>query len=495
MQNLIDIENISKSFPGVQALNKVSLDVKPGEVVGLMGENGAGKSTLIKILAGVYHKDSGRILFEGNEVNILSPSQSQHLGISVIFQELNLLPNLNIAENIFMGREKSSHGIFLNKKETIQEASKLMKEVGLECDPTIRVQDLSLSQRQMVEVAKALSLQSKLIIMDEPTSSLTNRETETLFDIIHKLNQNGVSIMFVSHKIAEVQQICDRVHILRDGNFIGTLEKKDVTEDKIIQMMVGRILEGIFEKGAAEISDTVLEVRNLSTQKLLKDINFKIRRGEILGFAGLIGAGRTEVMRALFGIDKKTHGTILMEGREITINSPLDAITQGMGFVPEDRKSQGLILGMSVKRNITLPGLNLVSRRGFIQKALENRVADEYIDTLRVKTPHRDQTVANLSGGNQQKVVVAKWLAIHPKLLIVDEPTRGIDIGAKKEIHSLISTLAQKGVAIIMISSELPEILGMSDRIIVMNNGTIQGELSREQATQEKIMELAIMRN
>lgn len=492
MEKLLVVENVSKTFPGVKALQDVTLDVKKGEVLALMGENGAGKSTLIKILAGVYSKNSGRIIFDGKEIDITSPVVSQHLGISVIFQELNLLPNLSIAENIFMGREKSTMKFFLDKKRTKKEALKLMNEVGLYCDPHTLVQDLPLSQRQMVEVAKALSLNAKLIIMDEPTSSLTDRETETLFGIINKLKSNGVSVIFVSHKMNEVQRISDRVHILRDGAYIGCLEKEDVTEDKIIQMMVGRKLESIFNKAHAHIGDVVFEVKGLSTEKLLKDISFSLRKGEILGFAGLVGAGRTEVMRAIFGVDKRTKGKIFVEGKEARINSPKDAIRLGIGLVPEDRKKQGLILGMSVKKNITLPGLNLVSKGFFLKRQKEDKVSDTYIERLTIKTPHRDQEVANLSGGNQQKVVVSKWLATSPKVLIVDEPTRGIDVGAKKEIHSLMSSLAAKGVAIIMISSELPEILGMSDRIIVMHDGRIKGELDRANASQERIMEVAL---
>lgn len=491
MDELLVVKNVSKEFPGVKALQNVSLDVRKGEVLALMGENGAGKSTLIKILAGVYIKDSGQITFEGKEVDTNSPAISQQIGISVIFQELNLLPNLSIAENIFAGRERRKAKVFFDKRRTRKEAIRLMDEVGLDCDPDILVKDLSLSQKQMVEVAKALSLKAKLIIMDEPTSSLTNREVETLFSIINKLKRNGISVIFVSHKINEVKRISDRVHVLRDGRYIGCLEKGEINEDRIIQMMVGRKLESIFDKAETQISDTVLEVRNLSTSKL-RNVNFKVRKGEILGFAGLVGAGRTEVMRAIFGVDKKTSGQIFIDGKEVKINSPIDAINAGIGFVPEDRKSQGLILGMSVMKNITLPGLNNVSRLGFLKKVLEEKTTDNYIEKLRIKTPHRDQTVVNLSGGNQQKVVVSKWLATNPKVLIMDEPTRGIDVGAKKEIHSLMSQLAQNGVAIIMISSELPEILGMSDRIIVMHSGMIKGELNREQASQERIMEIAL---
>ena len=493
MSNLLTVKNITKTFPGVKALQDVSLDVKRGEVLSLMGENGAGKSTLIKILAGVYSKDDGKIIFDDKEVEINSPIESQNLGISTIFQELNLIPNLSIAENIFVGRENRSNHFLYSRKKTIRQAEKLMDEVGLHCDPDKLVKDLPLSQRQMVEVAKALSLNARLIIMDEPTSSLTERETETLFGIIDKLKRSGVSVIFVSHKMNEVQRISDRVHILRDGVYIGCLEKEDVTEEKIIQMMVGRKFESIFDKEQVPITDTVLEVKNLSTKDMLKDVSFKVRKGEILGFAGLVGAGRTEVMRAIFGIDKKDSGEIYMEGKKADIRSPQDAIRYGIGLVPEDRKNQGLVLGMTVKENISMPSLERISRAGFIDLQEEREMAEEYVEKLKVKTPGLEQKVVNLSGGNQQKVVISRWLATNPKVLILDEPTRGIDVGAKKEIHKLVSSLARQGIAIIMISSEMPEILGMSDRIIVMNEGRIKGELQRGSASQEKIMEIAIV--
>lgn len=490
MEQLLEVRGISKSFPGVKALQNVSLDVKKGEVLSLMGENGAGKSTLIKILAGVYSKDQGDIIFQKENVEITSTLASQKLGISVIFQELNLLKNLSVAENIFVGREHRRN-IWFDKRKTREEARKLMEEVGLYCSPDTRVGELSLSQQQMVEVAKALSLQAKLIIMDEPTSSLTERETETLFGIIEKLRRNGISIIFVSHKMKEVSRISDRVHILRDGAYVGCLEKGNISDDQIIQLMVGRRLEAIFEKQEVQIAETVLEVQALNTN-MLKDISFHVRKGEILGFAGLVGAGRTEVLRAVFGIDPIQSGRILFEGNEVKISSPGDAIVLGMGFVPEDRKHQGLILDMSVKKNVSLPGLHSLQQFGFIQRAMELRLAEEYIAKLRIKTPHAEQPVVHLSGGNQQKVVLSKWLARSPKLLILDEPTRGIDIGAKKEIYTIMNELAASGVAIIMISSELPEILGMSDRIVVMNEGRVKGVLDRSSASQERIVELAL---
>jgi len=492
MDELLRVENVSKAFPGVQALDKVSLDIRPGEVVGLIGENGAGKSTLIKILAGVHHPDSGRIYFGGDEVTIPNPQTSQNLGISVIFQELNLLPNLSVVENIFVGREHRSFGVFLDRRKTQQRGLELMHDAGLTCDPWLNVDTLSLSRRQMVEVAKALSINAKLIVMDEPTSSLTEQEVKTLFSIVDRLRQKNVAVIFVSHKLDEVFHLCDRLHVLRDGKDVGSKVTDETTHDEVIRMMVGRDLGSLFVKQEADIGRPVLEVRNLSSSKGVDDVSFSVRSGEILGFAGLVGSGRTEVMRAVFGIDPRTGGSVLIDGKEVNIRIPSDAIGHGIGFVPEDRQLQGLILEMTVRHNVTLPGLRFVSYRGFLRNDKEREVTRSFIDQLSIRTPHQEQAVLNLSGGNQQKVVVSKWLAINPRILILDEPTRGIDVGTKKEIHRLMIKLAQRGVAIIMISSELPEVLAMSDRIVVMHEGRKRGELSREEASQERIMETAL---
>ncbi|MCX6129282.1 MAG: sugar ABC transporter ATP-binding protein [Proteobacteria bacterium] len=491
MQKLLSIHGLSKYFPGVRSLHQVSFDVKKGEVLSLMGENGAGKSTLIKILAGVQRPDQGHIEWNGRKVDIHSPKESQALGISIIFQELNLLENMSVAENIFIAREKKRFGLFLDRKKTFCAARKLLIEVGLDIDPARLVSELSLSQKQMVELAKALSLDAQLIVMDEPTSSLTEKEALVLFQIIDRLKSQGVSIIFVSHKLSEVQRISDRVHVLRDGEYIGSLEKHQIEEAKIIKMMVGRAMNDIFERSSVPCDDIAFEVKGLSTG-FLKNISFKVYRGEILGLAGLVGAGRTEVMRALFGLDKKLEAQFFVKGKPVRIDSVHDAIALGFGFVTEDRKAEGLILGMSAKKNISLASLTRLARAGFIQNAAECQLADESIQRLSIKTPSRDQAVLFLSGGNQQKVVLAKWLAIHPELLIVDEPTRGVDVGAKKEIHAVLNALAKKGVAILMVSSELPEILGMSDRILVMNQGRIQGELQRPEASAEAIMKLAL---
>lgn len=492
MSALFRLENISKAFPGVKALNNVSISIEKGEVLALMGENGAGKSTLIKILAGAYKMDSGEIYCEEKKVQINDRNDSTKLGISIIFQELNLFSNLSVAENIFVNREFRKAGFIYDREKANREASVLLEKVGLSCSPDTKLVDLTISQRQMVEIAKALSSDAKLIIMDEPTSSLTENEVDKLFEIINNLKESGVSILFVSHKINEVKRIADRVHVLRDGEYITTLLKEEITEEAIIKAMVGRNLENIFDKQYAEIGETALEVKNLYTKNFLKNISFNVRKGEIVGFAGLVGAGRSEVMRAVFGLDAITGGEILVNGKPVRIKSPADAIKLGMGFVPEDRKNEGLFLRMSVMKNSSIVMMNKVSKHGVINSAQEYETTRSYVEKLNIKTPNMEKEVMELSGGNQQKVVVAKWLSNEPQILIVDEPTRGIDVGAKKEIHNLISNLAKSGVAIIMISSEMPEILGMCDRIYVMHEGRIKSELSRGEATQEKIMEVIL---
>jgi ribose transport system ATP-binding protein len=491
-QELLRMEKIYKSFPGVDALKDVNISINKGEVMALTGENGAGKSTLINILSGLYQKDSGEIYFEGKLVNITSPLDAQKMDISTIHQELNLMPNLSVGENIFIAREKRKLHYLVDKKKTNDDASALMKYVGLEIDTTTLVKDLSIAQRQMVEVAKALSINSKLIIMDEPTSSLTDREVEILMGIIRKLREQGVSIIYISHKLSEIFDIADRITVLRDGNTIGTADAKECSEEMLIQMMVGRELKDIFAKMESKIGEFIFEVKNITSGKMVKNASFKLKKGEILGFAGLVGSGRSELMRAIFGIDKMDQGEVFLNGEKISTSHPSQAIKHGFGFVPEDRKLQGLILGMAVRENITLSSLEKVSNYVFIKSSSEKAVSLDFIEKLSIKTPNQEQKVLNLSGGNQQKVVIAKWLAISPKILILDEPTKGVDVGAKKEIHHLMSKLTQEGVSIIMISSELPEILGMSDRIVVMHKGVIKGEFLRGEATQEKILSLAL---
>jgi len=486
------VKDATKSFPGVLALNHVSLDVKSGSVLALVGENGAGKSTLMKILSGVYQMETGEIFIDGEKVNISSPLASQHLGISIIYQELNSLLNMNIAENVFIGRETRKKGLI--DKELMHEKTKiLLQKVGLDIDTWTRVGTLSTAQKQMVEVAKALSFNARLIIMDEPTSSLTDTETHTLFKIIRNLKEHGVAIIFITHRLKEIFEIADDVAVMRDGEMVITLQASQTNENEIISNMVGRDIKNIFAKETADIMDVLLEVKNLSTKNFLHDINFHVRKGEILGFAGLVGAGRSEVMRAVFGIDKRETGEIYINGQMVKINNTVDAIRHGMGFVPEDRKEQALILNMNITQNISLAALEDFRRYGFIDQKKEKKEAVKYIKSLQIKTPSEEQIVGNLSGGNQQKVVIGKWMEIKPNILILDEPTRGIDVKTKKEIYMLMSKLAQQGVAIIMISSELPEILGMSDRIVVMHEGTIKGELLRNEASQENIMKLAML--
>lgn len=489
---ILDVQELIKVFPGVRALDRVSLTLYPGEVLGLLGENGAGKSSLIKTLAGVYTPDSGTILLHGTAHSSFDPLSSQAAGISVIFQELNLVPNLTVWENIFLGRELRSSIGLLDARTARQRAQKLLAETGLFIDPDTVVGDLPLSQKQMVEVAKALSLDASIIIMDEPTSSLTSTEVERLFEIIERLRKRNVAIVFVSHRLDEVFRICDRAHILRDGHDAGTVDIAETSREEIIARMVGRDLGSLFVKEVAEIGATVLEVSDVSTGWGISNVSFLVRAGEILGFAGLIGAGRTELMKAIFGIDEITSGTIRIDGKPVRIRGPYDAIDHGIAYVSEDRKDEGLILEMSVRHNVTLAGLSDFHPAGWISDTREIAITDRFINDLNIRTPNQEQVVVNLSGGNQQKIVLSKWLATKPRILILDEPTRGIDVAAKKEIHRIISNLARSGVAIILISSELPEILAMSDRIVVMHEGHKKGELSRDEASQEKIMEAAL---
>ena len=493
LPRFLEMRSITKKFPGVVALKDVDFCVGLGEVVALMGENGAGKSTLMKVLSGVYTKDGGDILINGKQAGIHDPLSAIRYGISTIYQELNLLPNLDIAENIFLGREFRK-GILVDKKTLHKKANEFLKTVGLQIPSTTQVSDLSTAQKQMVEVAKALSVDANLIIMDEPTSSLTDSETITLFRIIEGLKKKNVGIVFITHRMQEIFKVADRVVVLRDGEMVLDKDSGNTDTAEIIKSMVGREVNDVFAKEESEISDVILEVEGLSTRGFLKDISFNVRKGEILGFAGLVGAGRSEVMRALFGVDRKESGTVRIDGKEVKINSTVDALKCRIGFLPEDRKEQALVLNMSVRENLSLACLRMLARFQFINKHSEHQLGESYVEKLRVKTPGIEQLVMNLSGGNQQKVVIGKWIATDSRILILDEPTRGIDVGSKKEIHSLMSSLAQEGVAIIMISSELPEILGMSDRIIVMHEGRIKGELDRSEASQEKIMNIAISR-
>jgi ABC-type sugar transport system ATPase subunit len=492
MEELLTVVDVDKSFPGVRALNRVSLSIRKGEVMALVGENGAGKSTLMNILSGIHQKDAGSIRFDGREMHVTCPLDSQKLGISIIHQELNLIPHFSVAENIFVGREKRNSLLLFDKKKTLEESRSLLSQVGLDVDPRTLVMDLSIAQRQMVEVAKALAYNAKLIVMDEPTSSLSDREIDRLLSIVRDLRGKGVSVIFISHKLDEVLAIADRITVLRDGEVIGTLEAKGCTENNLIQMMVGREITNIFPKLETELGNVIFEARDFSAGKRFSRVNLSLRRGEILGLAGLVGAGRSELLQAIFGIDPCDSGEVFIEGAKVTIRSPQDAIRLGIGFVPEDRKLKGLLLGMAVKDNVTLASLENVSRYGVLNFGRERSVAESFIEKLSIKTSDYKQQALHLSGGNQQKVVLSKWLAIKPRILFVDEPTRGVDVGAKKKIHALLSRLTQEGVSIIMVSSELPEILGMSDRIIVMHEGEVKGEVLRKDATQQLILTMAL---
>ncbi len=488
----LEMRHISKQYPGVRALDDVSLTVWPGEVHALLGENGAGKSTLMKILAGAQPKDSGEILLQGRPVQIDSPQKAMDLGISIIYQEFNLVPYLSVGENIFLGREpRAALPGFVDFKTLYRQAQEVIDRLGVRIDARTPINQLSIAQQQMVEIARATSRQARIIVMDEPSATLTEHELQSLFALIRQLKAEGVSIVYISHRLEEVFEVCDRATIMRDGHGIATEDVVNLTREQIIRLMVGRELKEAIPKVAAPQGPPALTIRHLERAGVLHDISFEVRQGEILGVAGLVGAGRTEMARAIFGADPITSGSIELFGKPVQIRSPQEAIRQGIGLVTEDRKQQGLVLGMAVRENNTLAHLDALSTLGFIRRGEERQVAEKYRTDLAIKTPSIEQTVQNLSGGNQQKVVLAKWLFTGSKVLLFDEPTRGIDVGAKSEIYKLMNELAAEGVAIVMISSELPEILGMSDRILVMHEGRITGELARAEATQEKIMHLA----
>lgn len=493
---VLRMEGISKAFPGVQALDNVDFEAAAGEVVALVGENGAGKSTLMKILCGAYRKDGGRIILDGQEVEIENPYHAQQLGIAIIYQEFNLTPNQTVAANIFIAREPRHPGVgrwlnLVDRRRMEREAQQYLERVGARISPSSLVRDLSVAQQQMVEVAKALAVNARIIIMDEPTSALGEEEVESLFQIIGALKEQGITVIFISHRLEEIFRVADRVVILRDGRRVGDMPISEATPEQVIRMMVGRELTDMFRKEKAEIGPPLLEVRGLTRRGVVHDVSFTLHRGEILGIAGLVGAGRTETARLLFGVDRKDGGEIYIEGKPVQIHSPADAVAAGLGLVPEDRGLQGLVLALPVQENIVLPTLGQHARAGWVNRLSVRRTAQAYVDKLNIRTPHLGQPAMYLSGGNQQKVVLAKWLASRPKVLIMDEPTRGIDVGAKAEVHALMSQLAQSGMGIIMISSELPEILGMSDRILVMHEGRVAAILDRAEATQEKIMAYA----
>lgn len=488
---ILELDGVTKEFPGVKALDNIRLKVRKGTVHALMGENGAGKSTLMKIIFGIYTPDSGTIRYKGESVKLNGSRDAIRLGISMIHQELSPIPHMTVAENIFLGREETKGFGWINRKKMDEEARRLFQELNMNIDPRVRMVDLSIANMQMVEIATAVSHNADLIIMDEPTSAITEKEVEQLFSIIASLKKKGVTIIYISHKMDEIFRISDDITVFRDGQYIGTQAASDLTQDTLIQMMVGREIKQVFHKEPASIEEVVLSVRNLLRKGVFEDVSFEVRKGEILGIAGLMGSGRTEVIETIFGIHPADSGEIHINGKKVTIKSPQDAIRHKIGLLTEDRKITGAFLPLSVKDNMIISSIDNFISNGCIKGKLVNDMCKAFVERLNVKTPSLNQQIMNLSGGNQQKVLLGRWLMNNPDILILDEPTRGIDIGAKAEIHKLMSRLAQTGKAVIMISSELPEVLGMSDRIVVMHEGRRKGELPREKASQESIMELA----
>ena len=494
---LLRMSGISKRFPGVLALDNVDFEVGPAEIHALLGENGAGKSTLLKILSGAQRPDSGEIVFAGEPISLAHPHDAQQLGIVTIYQEFTLAPNMSVAENVFIGREPT-RGVFLDWRKMEAETRAVTARIGLHHDPTRIVRDLSVAEQQMVEIARALSMKSRLIVMDEPTSALSSTEVEKLFAIIRDLKREGISVIFVTHRLEEVMEICDRHTVLRDGRLVGGGAIAETTIDGIIRSMVGREVNALFaHRAPAETGPVALAVEGLTRRgnsrdphaTVIENVSFSVKRGEILGLAGLVGAGRTETARAIFGADHFDSGRILVGGESVAIRSPRDAIRHGIGLVPEDRKQQALFLALAIRMNISMAALNRVSRAGgFLDERKEQELVEEYRRALNIRMAGPDQLVSNLSGGNQQKVVLARWLALRPQVLIVDEPTRGIDVGAKVEVHNLLYEMASSGIAVIAISSELPEVLAISDRIVTMREGRVTGETMRDAANQEVLM-------
>lgn len=493
---ILTMKGIDKSFPGVHALDHVDFEVRKGEVHALMGENGAGKSTLMKVLTGIYKKDSGTITYEGKEIEFASPKDAQDAGVVIVHQELNMLSHLTVAQNIFIGREFMTGGIIDDAKMN-EEANKLFQKLNITINPKEKMGKLTVGKQQMCEIAKAISHEAKIIVFDEPSAALTESEIEELFKIIRDLREKGLGIVYISHRMDEIKVITDRVTVMRDGGYVGTLITEQSTKEDIINMMVGRV---IYEdpktvSNVAKDAPVVLKVEHLQAGKMVRDVSFELHKGEILGFSGLMGAGRTETARALFGADTKESGDIYINGKKVEINNPMDAVKHGIGYLSEDRKRYGIVVQKTVAENSTMASLDEFMSGFFINKKKEKEIAKKYVEQLKTKTPGVDQFVVNLSGGNQQKVVIAKWLVRNCDILIFDEPTRGIDVGAKSEIYQLMNELAAEGKSIIMISSEMTEILRMSDRIVVMCEGKKTGEIDIAEATQEMIMTAATLRN
>ena len=491
---ILEVRDVSKIFPGVRALDQVSLRIRKGEIHALVGENGAGKSTLMKILNGNYKKDAGSIYIDGKEAEIRCPDDARRFGISIIFQELNLVPHLSVAENIFMGRLRREGKKLIDWKQVYQRAGALMERIGYPIDTRTAVEKLSVAQKQMIEIAKAISYSNtKLILMDEPSATLTNRECEKLFEVIRSLKEQGISVIYISHKLEEIAELCEWVTILRDGKIIDTGAVSDFTKDDMISKMIGREISDKFPARSSKPGDKeILRVEGLSRHGVISDISFSLREGEVLGFAGLVGAGRTEIARAVIGMDYTDMGEIYVEGKRARIRSPKDALRSGIAYLSEDRKQEGLVLKAPVKWNISMANMSRILSVGMVNEKKDEAIADEMIDKILIKTPSREQYAMNLSGGNQQKIVVAKWLNTDAKIFIFDEPTRGIDVGAKYEIYVLINELVQEGKSVILISSELPEVLEMCDRVLVINKGKLAAELTGENMNAQSVMGYAI---
>lgn len=487
-QPALEVKGVSKAFPGVKALDNVSFEAYNGEVHCLAGENGAGKSTLMKILAGMYSPDDGEIFFNGGKVQFRNPMDALDKGVNLIHQELSLVPELSVAENVFLGRLPLKKGSLVDKKVLAERTRKILDRLGCDFSENELAGNLSIGCQQLVEIARALSHDPKVVIFDEPTASLTESEVEILFRNIESLKQQGVAIIYITHKMDEIFRISERISVLRDGKKTGTRKTSETDQGEVVNLMIGRDLSDFFTKTEKNIGEEVLRAENLNRQGLVKDVSFSIKRGEVLGLYGLIGAGRSETAEAIFGISRCESGKIFIDGQEVKIETPNKAVELGMGFVPENRKEQGLVLGMNCEENLSLAHLPELRRFGFIQKKEERKLFDEYVKKLSISTPGPKQKVVKLSGGNQQKIVISKWMAISPKILILDEPTRGIDVGSKFEIHKLIGKMAKEGMAVIVISSEMPEIMGVSDRIITMAEGHITGEFTGKEITEKNLM-------
>ena len=489
---VFELRDVIKTFPGVRALDGASLRIYPGRVMALLGENGAGKSTLMKVMTGIHKQDSGTLFYQGKQVDFKGPRDSQSQGVGIIHQELNLINELSIAENIFLGQEPVGRFGRINKSLILEKSRTLMERLNIRIDPRTLVGSLNLGMQQMVEIARSLSMDSKVIVMDEPTDALTDTETESLFQVIRQLREEGTGIVYISHRLQEIFAICDDVTVLRDGQFVSEDPIGQLNEDRLIEHMVGRSISEQYPRVACEPGSTVLEVKNLCGDGL-HDINFSVKEGEVLGFSGLMGAGRTELMRTVYGARHMTSGNIISAGKPIAVKRPADALNHGIVYISEDRKGDGLILDLPIHDNMTLSSLKrFVNQSGYIDRRREQKSIDHYVKAFNIKAPSTKQLIRNLSGGNQQKVAIAKGLMTQPRLLILDEPTRGVDVGAKREIYQLINELKVKGMSIIIISSDLPEVIGVSDRIMVMHNGTITGEFKQQNATQENLMQSAV---